>query len=101
MADFKTDLWGGASFSVPDSISVRKQLRWQAVFQRRTDDDLYLDAWNAALPLIENWQSETIPDPRQFDPETETNPNVAKLVIWAASQVSGHMTALDDIPKNS
>ena len=58
--------------------------------------------WQAAVPLIENWQCASIPDLKavNLDEKTE-NRDKALVLMWAAARVADYVAALENVPKNS
>ena len=89
------------SFSVPDALTVRKQLRYHSLSGYRGDGGRFGDLWNAALELVEDWECPPIPDPRAIDPDQSTDPHIATVMIWAGSTVWTHVTRLEAVPKAS
>ena len=92
----------GLSFTLPESLTVRQQLAFrERLFTSIGELDMYSRYWEAARPLIEDWDCELVPDPTAVDLDTETDGRIADIVNWVANMVAGHMNALDDVPKNS
>jgi hypothetical protein len=89
------------SFSVPDVLTVRKQLRYHSLSGYRGDGGRFGDLWNAALELVEDWKCPLIPDSKALDPDQCTDPNVVTVMIWTGSTVWRHVTQLEAVPKAS
>ena len=89
------------SFSVPDALTVRKQLRYHSLSGYRGDGGRFGDLWNAALELVEAWKCPLVPDPRALNPDQSTDPNVATVMIWTGSTVWRHVALLEAVPKAS
>jgi hypothetical protein len=92
----------GLTFTLPEQLTVREQLTFrERLFLSADDTDMYSRYWDAALPLVEDWQCEIVPDPQAVDLDAETDRRVADIVNWFANTVAGHMNEMDDVPKNS
>lgn len=90
----------GVSFSIPDAVSVRRQLEFrESVFV--ADGSIYARYWAGARDVIDDWQCEVIPDIADFDMDAATSKLEANIVNWVANTVAGHMDSLEDVPKNS
>lgn len=96
--EFKNDVLG-ARFVVPDRITVRQQLAYFSAATNRPSAEFMEQLWNAAKPLISEWQCEHLPD-KDADLDAIENPKAADVIIWAALEVKKHIQALDEIPKN-
>ena len=88
----------GASFTVPDRITVRQQLGYYSEAALATGDELFTRLWLGARTLIQDWQCEGVP--LETDIETDTNPKAASVMIWAAMRVKEHIDRLESVPKN-
>lgn len=92
----------GLSFTLPTSLTAREHLRFrERLFVTMGDEDTYSRYWQAALPLIEDWECELVPDPEAVDLDTETRREAADLIFYVSTTVAGHMHTMDDVPKNS
>ena len=92
----------GLSFDVPDSVTVKQQLRYRrAISHGIQSDDTYELYWQGALKVVENWKCEHVDDPDTLDLDTETRSIVTDIVFWTCNQVAAHMLSLDNLPKNS
>jgi len=91
----------GVSFTLPDSITVRKQLSYRnAIINTTNTLDLYIRFWQGFLVLVENWQCKTLPDANAVDLDTDTRPATADIVVWACNICARHMGELENVPKN-
>ena len=89
----------GISFSVPDKPTVRQQLEYVGA-SSGSGKDLVVKKWDGAKALIQDWKCELAPDLEEIDIDTETNPDVAAVITWAAMRVWEHMNSLEGVPKN-
>ena len=97
MAEFSRD---GASFMVPDKITVRQQLAYYSALTDAFDEPTWVQRWRAAAVLIQDWKSESIPDPQSVDLDAEDSGLVASILVWAGSAVLRHLRDLERLPKN-
>jgi len=91
----------GVKFTLPEKLTTRQILQYIQATRWMETDDAQIRAWQAALPLIEDWECETIPDPAGFDLDSEGTWRTVSVVIWTGNSVSGHVAEMDDVPKNS
>ena len=98
--EYKNDKLG-VSFTVPDTITVREQMAYHSrtVSYDGTNDDLFARSWEAARPLVQDWKCEGVPLDVNID--TETNPRVVPVLMWAGMRVREHINGLEQIAKNS
>jgi hypothetical protein len=91
----------GVKLTLPDEFTVIERLDFDERVLLAAADGLnvYSRNWIGALPLLQEWECDLIPDPEALDMATETDPRVARLVRWVANTVAGHMIGLDDVPK--
>ena len=89
----------GASFKLPERITVRQQLAYYSEAALAFGDEFLVRLWKGARTLIQDWQCEGVP--LDIDIETDTNPKAASVMIWAAMRVKNYMDSLDELPKNS
>lgn len=101
MAKFENDELG-VRFTLPDNPTVGQQLRYRGrVFATGYfTEDVYLRMWLGFLGLYSDWESESVPDPKAVDLETETDPAVADVVQWVGNVTARHMNTLEAVPKN-
>lgn len=91
----------GTTFTVPEPVSVATQLRYYGAAGFATGTaDTFLRFWEGARVVIENWNSELLPDPKA-DLETLTSQRVTQVILWAGTQVANYMTEQDTVEKNS
>lgn len=90
----------GVSFTLPDSLTVRQQLRHRERILLNAAEDAYTRNWLAALPLISDWQSDDIPDLDEFDLDDATSVKQANIVQWVANIVAGYVFELEDVDPN-
>ena len=77
------------TFELPDEPTGRVVLRYDSITEIRTAGDMYERLWSAALGVMQNWQSETLPDMRA-DVLGEMGPGFDKrlaVVKWAGLTV--------------
>lgn len=89
-----------ASFTLPDDITVEKQLEYISIVTAFSKKDRMKNYWIAAKELIEDWKCKLIPDLNEFDLAESTNPTHAQIVTWVGMKVYIHVNSLDDISKN-
>ena len=95
----------GVSFSLPDVVSVRSMLRFQAAWAQTTqgpDKDLvFVKRWELVndLGLLQDWKCDYFPKPDASLMEAD-DPRIAYMVIEALNEIFVHMMALRDVPKN-
>jgi hypothetical protein len=89
----------GASFTVPDKITVRQQLAYYSEAALAFGDEFFIRLWKGATALIQDWQCADVP--LTTDIETDTNPKAASVMIWAGMRVKEHIDRLETVPKNS
>lgn len=99
MAEYKNDKLG-VSFSVPESVPVRQQLRFKSAIAASDKLDTYEQFWKGALVVIQDWKCEALPDPAVLDMDKDTRKITADVVAWVGNQVAAHMFSLEDVPKN-
>jgi len=87
-----------ARFTVPDRITVRQQLQY---FSEASigDAPVFLRLWQGAVPLIEEWTCEVMPD-KDVDLNSITDPNVTLVLVWAGLEVKKRIEGMNDLPKN-
>lgn len=94
----------GTTFSIAEPVSVATQLRYYSGlgFVAKKEDN-YARFWAAARAVIEEWNSELLPD-KDTDLETltdrKTMNKTAQLVMWVGNQVADYMTTQDTVEKN-
>jgi hypothetical protein len=86
------------TFEVPDRPTVRQQLAYYAA-RSDYDTNRLESGWYGARALMQNWQSEIMPD-MMTDLESLTNPSQTRLILWAGVEVFKFFMALEDMPKN-
>ena len=90
------------AFSLPDNPTVRQQMRWKAQVAFAEDAaEVYEVMWERCFNLVEDWESDLIPEPGEVDLDTETDTRVAEAVMWVAGQIWAHMNGLDEIEKKA
>lgn len=104
MAEYSNDSLG-VKFTLPDAPTVGQQLRYKGrVYSAGYfTDDVYLRMWLGFLGLFDNWECDYISDPKEIDPEKETRPKVADVMMWVGNITAKHMNELEAeaVPKNS
>ena len=87
-----------ARFVVPDKITVRQQLEYFSE-ARVPNRPVFERLWLGALPLIQDWQCEILPD-QNVNLDDITNPHITEVIVWAGVLVKQHIDALDYTEKN-
>lgn len=87
------------SFTLPDAVTVRKQMRYLSVAGRSRDAEYVERLWQAAKELIQDWKCEYMPD-MEASLDEVTNGNVTNILVWASFEVKKFIEGLDEIPKN-
>ena len=90
----------GVSFELPERLSVRAQLHFRIAVAAADDTNWLIRYWQAALPLLSNWQCEALPDPAALDIDTADDPALTNIVQWTANTVAGFMLQLETPAKN-
>jgi hypothetical protein len=91
----------GVSFSLPAEMTVREQLGFRSRIFLNELDDFYSKYWLGALPLLEDWKCDVIPDPNEVDLDKETDKRITNIVNWVCNTVAGHVEGIEDVPPNS
>ena len=99
MAEYSNDDFG-VSFSIPDKLTIRQQLRFRSESAFSSNADKLERFWFGAQELIQDWECERIPNPREVDLATETDPKIVDVINYVASVTAGHMMRLGYIEKN-
>lgn len=89
----------GCSFTIPDTLTVRQQLRYSGTVILYDVHDNLIRLWDGAKMLIEDWECEVIPDYEALDIEKETDPEIARIVAQVGLFAWGHMESLKGIEK--
>lgn len=87
-------------FTLVDRPTVRQQLDYWATAQLEAGTNRIVRQWNALQLIIEEWECPCMPD-RYADLGELVDPDVTRVILWAARQGLTHMAALDEVPKNS
>ncbi len=98
--EFKTDDFGGARLVVPDEPSVLQIINFDSIRYDSNDSGAILVLWEMAKSLIEEWESEALPD-INADLNEITDPRAARIIEWAGVMVSSYRRSLDTVSKNS
>ena len=98
--EFTTDDFGGARLVVPDEPSVLQLINHDSVRYEASAEGAILNLWEMAKVLIEEWESEALPD-MKADLNEITDPRAARVIEWAGVTVSAYRRSLDAISKNS
>lgn len=97
LVDFKNDELG-VSFSVPTELTVNDQLRFYGVTGGSTSADTFLSLWEGVKMLAVNWECKALPKLKS-DLSEAVDPSITRIVIWAGSQLMGHISRLGQPPK--
>ena len=57
----------GVKFSLPEKFSVREVLNLRGRVFSSVDDSWYIRYWDAAIPMLQDWECEEVPAPDEFD----------------------------------
>ena len=85
---------------VPDEPSVLQLINHDSVRYDSEDRGAILSLWEMAKVLIEEWESEALPD-TQANLGELTDPRAARVIEWAGVTVSAYRRSLDAVSKNS
>jgi hypothetical protein len=89
----------GVSFSVPDALTVRDQLKFYSAGQG-SDAPWMEQMWESARTVIKDWKCEVLPD-LKADLDKVTDVRVTRIVAWVGATVARHMTGLEVPDPNS
>ena len=90
----------GVKFTVPDRPTVRQQLAWFGAAAGRDPSDLFVRYWEGAKTLIQSWECAALPD-YKVELDNISDPTQTNVIVWVAIQVRNHISAMEDLPKNS
>lgn len=88
----------GASFQIPDRVTVRMQLAYFSEAALARGEELFVRLWEAAKAIIAEWKCEGIP--LDVDLDEATDPRATEVILWASTEVKAHMDSLERVPKN-
>ena len=72
-----------AKFTLPDKPTIRQILVYDNTIEvGRTAQTMYIRLWNAALPLIQNWESDSVKIDIDLDDEYPGE-DVIGILEWA------------------
>ena len=91
----------GVSFSLPETVTLRQQLMFRSRLLDVEDDSAHLRWWIAALPLIEDWQCEAIPDLSSIDLDEPGDWRTGDIIQYVANASAGHFMEMADVPKKT
>ena len=98
--EITTEDYGGARLVVPDKPTVLQLISHDSVRYEANDKVAVLNLWEMAKFLITEWESEALPD-MNADLSEITDPRAARVIEWAAVEVSSYRRRLDIVSKNS
>ena len=76
-----------AKFTLPDKPTIRQVLVYDNTIEMgRTAPTMYVRLWTAALPLIQDWQSETVKLDIDLDGEYPGEESI-EIIEWAGLAV--------------
>ncbi len=88
-----------ARFVVPDTVTVRQQLRYlSAVTGFR--DEFFERLWEGAKVLILEWESAALPD-KDTPLDEVSDAKATDVILWASNECKKYINSLDNIEKNS
>lgn len=88
----------GVSFTLPDKLTVRKQMEYFSSAGLAHGKQLFERYWQGATAIIENWQCDVMKLDVNLDEATD--PKVAQIIIWSGLRVREYIDSLNDLPKN-
>lgn len=94
----------GTKFSIPDRLTVAQLLENRSIMGDTSRGELFVRAWDAAVPLIVKWESKLLPDYTAVDFTLDTPGDavaISDLIVWVGNTVAGHINDLRAVPKNS
>jgi len=97
--EFTTDSWGGARMVVPENPTVLQIVTYDSKQYELKELPALVLLWEMAKTLIEEWESEAMPD-LDANLEELTDPRAARVIEWANNLTANHRRSLDNIPKN-
>jgi hypothetical protein len=89
----------GASFTLPEPVTVRQQLSYFSEASLAYGEDLWFRLWRGALKVVGDWKCDLLPDPN-IDLDDVSDPKITEVIFWASMEVKQYMDGLDRIPKN-
>ena len=89
-----------ATFTLPDTLTVRQQLKFAAEIGKHAQEGYLIAYWEMGKTVLTNWQCDLIPDPSAVDIDTETDPRITKIIIKAANEVAKWYLDLGNVEKN-
>lgn len=89
-----------ARFTVPDKLTIRKQLRYASAVAGSERDELVERYFDGAKLLVEDWTCEKYPKLFEINLDEATDPEIGDLIIWVSMAVRTHVANLESLPKN-
>ena len=100
--EFKTDDFGGARFTVPDKPTVFQLADYDSRRYELKGYPTVILLWEMAKALIDEWESDSLPDHNSNLREISEDANNATAIVeWTGTVVSAFRRSLDAISKNS
>lgn len=91
----------GVSFTLPDTPTVREQLKIDSRMALLFSvDDWYLVYFQAINHVINDWECEKVPNPKDLLVENETDPDITAIIVWTCKTVQDWRNNLGNVPKN-
>jgi hypothetical protein len=104
----------GTKLTLPERPTVYQQLMYSSALFDYKDENVFWRNWLCAQFLIENWESEIIPERTEVFKERlpgeegesgiflteETDSRVTDVLIWAGNRAAIHIATLGKITKN-
>lgn len=92
-------------FSLPEPLRMRHVEQYEVARNEAREAGAQFNAsinWLGAVPLLENWTCEALPDPKGLTPEdlADAYGVVMQIVVWVAGQVAVHIMKQLFVPKN-
>lgn len=92
-------------FTLPEPFRLRHVEQYEAGRNKAKASGAQFPAsinWVGAMEILESWDCEALPDPRQLSPNDlgDTHGDALQVVMWVGSQVNVYVLAKLYIPKN-
>lgn len=90
------------TFEIPDRLTPRQALRYAGVVDFDPEKSMYERLWPGACVLIENWQSEYVPEakPEALDLDGDYPQEYLDVIKWASLAVFSFVRRRQQVEKN-
>ncbi len=89
----------GVRFEVVERPTVRLQLLYKGTMGMSPGDEVFIKLWEAAKVMITEWECEHMELDANIDKLDD--PKAADVIEFVGLAVFGHVSRLEEIPKNS